>query len=107
MGQHYSGQWGLGYFQECDGQGFVPVVEYYCWNGYCNYWDGNLYATVNNATKMSQYFDDFKTLMLRAKDFGKPVVVLLEADEYGNMESQSAGNPDTTGLPKSFARSIS
>ena len=101
-----SGQWGLGYFKECDEQGFIPVVQYYCWNVYAGYWDGNLYATTQNPSKMNAYFDDFKVLMQRAKEFGKPVLVLLEADEYGSMEAQSANNPDTiaavagSGLPE-------
>ena len=44
-----SGQWGLGYLNECDAQGFVPVVQYYCMNGYSNYDESAFYATTGNA----------------------------------------------------------
>ena len=29
----YDGSWGLGYMRECDGQRFIPAVQYYQMNG--------------------------------------------------------------------------
>ena len=43
---------------------------------------------------MRAYFGDFKLLMQRAKDFGKPVMVLLEADAFGFLQQQSSSNPN-------------
>ena len=65
---------------------------------------------------MRSYFGDFKLLMQRAKDFGKPVIVLLEADGFGFLEQQTGGNnpnayaavaatgmPELAGLPNTVA----
>jgi hypothetical protein len=55
---------------------------------------------------MASYFGDVKLLMQKSKDFGKPVVVLVEADGFGFLEQQSTENPDevaavaSTGLPE-------
>jgi len=89
-----SGQWGLGYLRECDAQGFLPVVQYYCMNGYSSYDEGAFHATTGSAATMAAYFGDFKVLMQRCKDFGKPVLVLLEGDGYAYMEIQSGNNPE-------------
>jgi hypothetical protein len=89
-----SGQWGLGYMNECDAQGYVPAIQYYCMNGYSNYDESAFYATTGNAATMAAYFDDFKVLMQRCKDFGKPVLVLLEGDGYAYMAIQSGNNPN-------------
>lgn len=35
-----SGQWGLDFMCECDVHGFLPVVQYYCMNGYSEYHSG-------------------------------------------------------------------
>ncbi len=101
-----TGQWGLGYLHECDAHGFLPVVQYYCLNGYSGYDEGAFYATTGNASVMAQYFDDFKVLMERCRDFDKPVLVLLEGDGYAYMQIQSGENPDAhaavaaTGMPE-------
>lgn len=93
--QTNTGQWGLSYMQECDRQGFIPVVQYYCMNGYTpNNDEAQFYSTTTNATIMAAYFDDFKVLMQRAKEFGKPLLVLLEGDGYAYMEIQSGDNPN-------------
>jgi hypothetical protein len=52
-------------------------------------------SKVQNATTMKSYFGDFKLLMQRAKDFGKPVIILLEADGFGFLEQQTGGNSST------------
>ena len=41
-----------------------------------------LYMKTQNASTMAGYFGDFKLLMQRAKAFGKPVIVMLEADAF-------------------------
>jgi hypothetical protein len=80
--------------QECATQGYLPVIQYYQMNGESNYDESAFYATTQNASVMASYFGDFKLLMQRAKEFGKPVLLLLEADGYGFMEMQTGNNPD-------------
>jgi len=100
-----TGQWGLDYLKECDTQGFLPVVQYYCMNGYSNFDESAFYATTQMAPTMASYFDDFRVLMECCKEFGKPVLVLLEGDGFAYMEIQSGDNPEapsavaSTGLP--------
>lgn len=89
------GGWGLSYMQETDAQGLVPAVQYYQLVGEAGGGESSTLAKVQNKSTMASYFGDFKILMQRAKDFGKPVVVLLEADAFGFLEQQANHNPNT------------
>jgi len=101
-----SGSWGRNWMDECADQGFVPVVEYYELNGVDDGDESQLYATTRDTTAMAAYFDDFKVLLQRAKEFDRPVLVLLEADGFGFLEQQTGDDPDAyaavaaTGLPE-------
>lgn len=86
------GSFALNYFQESSGQGFVPAVQYYQLFGEPGGGESATLQKLQNATTMRAYFGDFKLLMQRAKDFGKPVMVLLEADAFGFLEQQASGN---------------
>ncbi|HVW24759.1 MAG TPA: hypothetical protein VHC69_05285 [Polyangiaceae bacterium] len=92
----YDGSWGLSYLKECDSQGYVPAVQYYQIVGEAGGGESATLSKVQNATTMKSYFGDFKIFMQRVKDFGKPVLVLLEADGFGFLEQQTSGNPNTT-----------
>jgi hypothetical protein len=100
------GSWGLNYMKESSGEGFVPAVEYYCVNGEPGGAEAQFLAKTQNTTTMAEYFGDFKLLMQNIKTFGKPVVVLMEADGFGFLEQQSNGNPNAyaavaaSGLPE-------
>lgn len=100
------GSWGLGYMRECDNQRFIPAVEYYQVYGEPGGGEGQTLAKVQNASTMASYFRDFKVLMQRAKDFGKPVLVMIEADATGFLQHQTNGNPNAyaairdTGMPE-------
>jgi len=88
----YDGSWGLGYMRECDGQRFIPAVQYYQMNGEAGGSESAFLQKVQNATTMRSYFGDFKLLMQRAKDFGKPVIILIEADGFGFLQQQTGSN---------------
>jgi hypothetical protein len=90
----YDGSWGLSYFRESDAQGLTPVVQYYVMNGVAGYNENAFLATMQNPSKMADYFGQWKILMERVRDFGKPAVILVEADGFGFLEQQSAGNPN-------------
>jgi hypothetical protein len=100
------GSWGLGFMNESASSGFIPAVEYYCINGEPGGGESSFLTKAQNATTMAEYFGDFKLLMQNIKSFGKPVVVLMEADGFGFLEQQSGGNPGTyaavaaSGLPE-------
>jgi hypothetical protein len=102
----YDGSWGFDYLTQCDSLGFMPVVQYYVMNGVSNYNESAFLATAQNASKMANYFGQWKILLQRVKEFGKPTLILVEADGFGFLEQQSAGNPSTyaavaaTGIPE-------
>jgi hypothetical protein len=109
------GSWGLAYMNESSSKGYIPAVQYYVMNGASNYNESAFLSTAQNASKMADYFGQWKILMQRAKDFGKPVVILVEADGFGFLEQQSGGNsaayaavaatglPELAGLPNTVA----
>ncbi len=91
----YDGGFALSYFRECDTQGYIPAVQYYQIFAEAGGGESATLSKLQNASLMRSYFGDFKLLMQRAKDFGKPVLVLLEADAFGFLEQQSNGNPNS------------
>jgi hypothetical protein len=88
------GAYALNYFRECDKYKTIPVIQYYQMNGEAGGGEDQFLSKSQNAQTMKSYFSDFKILMQRVKEFGKPVYVLLEADGFGYMEMQSKENPD-------------
>lgn len=100
------GSFALNYFRECDTQKFIPAVQYYQMNGEPGGGESAFYSKTQNASTMAAYFNDFKIFLQRAKEFGKPVVVLMEADGYGYMQQQTNSNPNAysavaaSGLPE-------
>jgi len=102
----YDGSWGLEYMRECDQQGFVPAIQYYQMHGEPGGGEAQFHQKTRSVSTMRSYFGDFKILMQRAKDFGKPVVILLEADGYALLQRQTQDDPDAyaavaaTGMPE-------
>ncbi len=100
------GSWGKQFMTESAAQGFIPAIQYYQINSEPGGGEEQFLAKVQNATTMRSYFSDFKVLMQRAKEFGKPVLVLMEADGYGFVQKQSRSDPHVyaavkaTGLPE-------
>ncbi len=89
-----NGSWGRRWMVECDAQGFIPAIQYYCMNDEPGGGEDQFYNKTTHTATMASYFDDFKVLMLRAKEFGKPVLVMLEADGFAYMERQANEDPD-------------
>jgi hypothetical protein len=100
------GAWGMAYFKECAASGYLPAVQYYQLVGEPGGGEAQTLAKIQNGGTMKGYFEDFKILLQRAKEFKKPVLVLLEADALGFIEQQSGHAPNTfaavkaTGLPE-------
>ncbi|HEY5372214.1 MAG TPA: hypothetical protein VIK01_00945 [Polyangiaceae bacterium] len=111
----YDGSWGLSYLKETDQQGFLPAIQYYQLVGEAGGGEEATLSKVQTASTMRSYFGDFKILMQRVKDFGKPTLVLIEADGVGFLEQQSNGNanayaavaasgvPELSALPNTVA----
>ncbi|NMO13866.1 hypothetical protein HPC49_05245 [Pyxidicoccus fallax] len=100
------GSWGATFMQESKTQGFIPAPVFYQLFGEPGGGEGESLAKVGNATTMKSYFSDFKVLMQRAKEYGQPVLVLIEPDAIGFLQQQTNSTPGTyaavaaTGLPE-------
>ena len=88
------GSFGLDFMKESDQQGYLPAIQYYQLFGEPGGGESETLHKVQNGSTMASYFRDFKTLMQRVKDFGKPTLVLLEADAVGFLEQQSNHDPN-------------
>ncbi len=102
-GNDWYNDWGYGaadgsfatdYFNECDTQGFIPVIQYYNLNGdYAPAGDTTqTLVKIQNVSYMNDYFSKFKAFLEKAKTFGKPVVVLVEGNIGGLLQQQSHSN---------------
>lgn len=89
------GSWGLAYLRETDQQGFIPAIQYYQIFSEPGGGESATLQKLQNPVTMKSYFGDFKILMQRVKDFGKPALILLEADAMGFLEQQANHNPGT------------
>ena len=120
----WSNNWGWGahdgsmatsFFNECASGNFIPAVQFYQMNGEAGGGEAQFYSKTQSPTTMATYFGDFKLLMQRAKDYGKPVIVMLEPDGFAFMQQQSGNNanaysaiadsglPELSGLPNTAA----
>ncbi|QSQ26398.1 carbohydrate binding domain-containing protein [Pyxidicoccus parkwayensis] len=102
----YDGAWGAAFLQESYTQGFIPAPVFYQLFSEPGGGEDASLTKVQNATTMRSYFSDVKLLMQRAKEFNKPVLVLIEPDAFGLLQFQTNSNPNAyaavaaTGLPE-------
>jgi regulation of enolase protein 1 (concanavalin A-like superfamily) len=100
------GSFALSFMRESAQHGFVPSLQFYVMNGVSGYNESAFLSTAQNASRMADYFGQWKILMQRARDFGQPVVVMVEADGFGFLYQQASANPNAyaavaaTGLPE-------
>jgi hypothetical protein len=90
----HDGSMATNFFNECASGGFIPAIQYYQMNLEPGGGEAQFLSKTQNAATMASYFGDFKLLMQRAKTYGKPVTVILEADGFGFLQQQSNGNPN-------------
>ncbi|MFP2912721.1 hypothetical protein ACLESD_48480, partial [Pyxidicoccus sp. 3LFB2] len=102
----YDGSWGATFMQESFTQGYIAAPVFYQLFSEPGGGEGESLAKVQNATTMRSYFSDVRLLMQRAKEHGKPVLVLIEPDAVGLLQFQTNSNPNAyaavaaTGLPE-------
>ncbi len=102
----HDGSLALSYFNESSSEGFTPTVEYYCINGEPGSAQSSVLTKAQTPATMSEYFSDFKLMLQQIKAFGKPVLVLVEADGFGYLEEGTGGVSTTyaavadSGLPE-------
>lgn len=88
------GTYALDFMKSCAQMNAVPYIQYYCMNEMPGGGETQFYTKTKNAATMKEYFSDFILLMKKVKEFGKPVVILVEADGFGFMQKQTKSTSD-------------
>jgi hypothetical protein len=110
------GAWLTQYLDECAAGGFLPVAVYLRMAGDLPGGDTNAeLANVQSPSLMATYYREWALFMQRVRDFGKPVVVVVEPTSLAFLEQQSdadpsapaavasSGVPEVAGLPDTLA----
>jgi hypothetical protein len=79
-----------------DGYGFIPGIHLYNIGYGHSGGDSGLLTEVQDTTFMTNYFAEFKVMMQKAKAFGKPVLIVLEGDSFGQLSLLTMNDPTTT-----------
>lgn len=97
------GSWAVAYMSEAEARGEIPVLAYIELMDPSN---TDYLGRIQNPEAMATYFADFKLLMERVRDFGKPVVVLVENTAFAFIELAARHDPAvpaavaSSGLPE-------
>jgi hypothetical protein len=100
------GAYALNFMHESAAAGFLPAVTFYQMYGEPGGGELDFLSKVQTPGTMRGYFSDFLLLMRKAKEFGKPVLVLVEPDGLGTLQQKTGSNPNTyaaiaaSGLPE-------
>jgi hypothetical protein len=109
------GQYALDFFYDTYERNMLPAVQFYQIVEEQPPGEDTMLQKLGDPATMKSYFGDFKLLMERVKDYGGPVVVMVEADGYGFAQIQSgddpthyaaiadSGLPELGGLPNTVA----
>jgi hypothetical protein len=92
--EEYNGDFATRFMAECDEIDALPVFEFYVFNDIGGSTDDLLGKTAN-ASLMKQYFEEYILLLNRVKEYGKPVIILIEADGFAVLQIQSQNIPNT------------
>jgi hypothetical protein len=103
------------FLNECEELGALPFFQFYILNDIVIDDAEDLYAKTADTSIMKQYYDQYILMLNIIKEYGKPVVVLLEADGFAVLQQQTNSNPEAytavadcgvpelTDLPKTMA----
>ncbi len=95
-----------GLLSEVGGYGFIPGLHLYNMGFGHDGGDSGILTEVQTVSWTTEYFLEFKVLMQKAKNYGKPVVLVLEGDSFGFLENLTSNNPGvmaavaSTGMPE-------
>jgi hypothetical protein len=110
----YNGRFAVDFMNECYAMGAIPVFEFYVLT-YIGGYTENLLGKTQDASIMNDYFEEYKLLLNKIKEFGHPVIILIEADALAVLEIQCEENstvyaaiadskiPELAGIPNTVA----
>lgn len=88
-----SGSLAYNYMVESEAMGAMPFLEFYPLT-YLGWKGADLTTKIAADTLMYDFFNQYRILIKRAKQFGKPVIIAIEADGLCFIQIQSDANPD-------------
>jgi len=91
---NYDGQYALDFFYDTYDRGMLPAVQFYQIVEEQPAGEDTMLQKLGDPATMASYFGDFKILMERVRDYGGPVIVMVEADGYGFAQIQSGEDPN-------------
>lgn len=89
----FNGSYAFRYMKEAESMDALPVFEFYLLNNIGTGGTAGLYNKTKDPATMKSYFDQYKLLLSRAKEFGKPVLILIEADGFAFLQLQTGSDP--------------
>lgn len=89
-----TGSMALTFMNESDEIGALPILEFYIQTYLGEVGVTNFYEKAQSPKIMAEFFGQYKVLLERAKEYGKPVSILIEADGFAYMQIKSESNPD-------------
>ena len=109
-----NGSYASDFMEYCDTINTIPVIQYYCMNGLDGTYEDQFYEKSKKPEVMKQYYEEFIVLMQKVKEFNKPVMILIEADGFANMQQmgksteaysavEATGVSELEGLPDTVA----
>ncbi len=102
----FNGNIAYDYMLEWDRIGAVPIFEFYLLSRIGDGGDHREYENTTDANLMKRYFEQYMLLLSRIKEFDKPVIILVEADGFAQLQRQTNENPyaysavAATGIPE-------
>jgi hypothetical protein len=103
-GNNWYNDWGYGtadgssldgILKTVDGYGFIPGIHLYNMGYGHDGGDAGLVTEIQNPQWTKSYFAEFKVMMQKMKNFGKPVIIVLEGDSFGMVEMLVKNDPTT------------
>ncbi len=89
----YNGDYAFNYMKEAEDMNALPVLEFYLLNNIGTGGTSGLYNKTTDPATMKSYFDQYKLLLSRSVEFGKPVLILIEADGFAFLQIQTDNDP--------------
>jgi hypothetical protein len=114
-GQNWFNTWGGGaadgsmmdaMLSTIDGYGMIPGFHLYNVGYGHDGGDAGLLTEIQDPDFSKNYFTEFKVMLQKIKNFGKPVIIVLEGDSFGMLSLLTKNDPNTmaavasSGLPE-------
>lgn len=89
-----TGAMALNYMKECGEMNALPVLEFYIQTYIGDVGVSNFYEKATDPDIMYEFYNQYKVLIEKAVEYGKPVAILIEADGFAFLQIKSKSDPN-------------